>query len=89
MDRKGNLWTLANKAPLIEMQGLNPEEVNFSLYRVKPRDIIKGTVCGSVRRKNRSLVGSAIANESSDFDIRFDKKEEEKEKTEVVSEKRA
>lgn len=49
--------------------GLNIEEDNFSLFRVKPRDVIKGTVCGSNRR-DRAL--QAVAPLVDDTDKRFD-----------------
>lgn len=79
MDRRGNLWTLANKLPIILEKGLNEDEVNFSLYRVKPKDVIKGTVCAPSSRRDRAM--KAVGPLQDDTDERFDevvvKKEEE------------
>lgn len=67
--------------PIFMEKGLDTSEVNFSLYRIKPRDVIKGTVCGSHRR-DRTLAVSV-----DDMDKRFDvevKKVEDGGKVEVI-----
>lgn len=85
LDRKGNLWALSNKYPIYFEKGLNPSEVNFSLFRVKPRDVIKGTVCAGGRR-DRAL---GAASDPSTTDKRFDGEveEEEKKAEEIVTPK--
>lgn len=42
---KDNVWIMTNRLPMFIYSTLNPEEVNFRLYRVKVQDAIKGTVC--------------------------------------------
>jgi len=42
---KDNVWIMTNRLPMFIYSRLNPEEVNFRLYRVKVQDAIKGTVC--------------------------------------------
>lgn len=72
LDRKGNLWTLSNNYPAFWEKGLDVSAVNFSLFRVKPRDVVVGTVCaGNTGRRSRS--------KADDQDDRFDGEKKEAE----------
>lgn len=81
LDRKGNLWSLANKYQMLLTNGMDVTEDNFGLFRMKPREIIKGTVCEN-KRRDRAVKDLAVVVDDSDtrFDGDSTKKEEASDK---------
>lgn len=78
LDRKGNLWSLANKYQMLLTNGLDVAEDNFSLYRMKPKEVIKGTVCDNNKRRDRALEEEVVDDSDKRFDAEKTKDVEEK-----------
>lgn len=78
LDRKGNLWSLANKYQMLLTNGLDVAEENFSLYRMKPKEVIKGTVCDNNKRRDRALEEEVVDDSDKRFDAEKTKDVEEK-----------
>lgn len=45
VDHEGNLWFLTDKLPNHIYKKLNPEEVNYRIFKGAVKDVVKGTVC--------------------------------------------
>lgn len=45
VDREGHLWLLTDKLPTHIYKKLDPEEVNYRIFKGEVKDIVKGTVC--------------------------------------------
>lgn len=45
VDRDGNLWFLTDKLPNHIYKKLNPEQVNYRIFKGAVKDMVKGTVC--------------------------------------------
>ncbi|XP_018572790.1 protein yellow [Anoplophora glabripennis] len=45
LDHERNLWILSDKMPIFIYKDLNPEEVNYRIFKVPVDEAIKGTIC--------------------------------------------
>ncbi|PSN56703.1 Protein yellow [Blattella germanica] len=45
VDHDGNLWVLTDRLPVFIYKELDPEKVNFYIFKGVVKDLIKGTVC--------------------------------------------
>lgn len=45
VDHEGNLWFLTDRLPNHIYKKLDPEEVNYRIFKGAVKDVVKGTVC--------------------------------------------
>jgi len=45
VDPKGNVWMLTNRMPIFHYKSLDPNDVNFRIFKADTKEVIKGTVC--------------------------------------------
>lgn len=45
MDTQGHLFVLSNEWPVFAIDGIKPSDMEFSIFRCSPRDLIKDSVC--------------------------------------------
>lgn len=87
VDQKGNVWALSNKYPLIRSNGgMSQTEFNFNIFRIKPREVIKGTICAAParQRRNRALdieTKPTMTDVDKRFDVVIEEEVEEVQKT--------
>ncbi|KAK3919002.1 Protein yellow [Frankliniella fusca] len=49
IDPQGNLWMLSNRMPRFHYKHLDYTDVNFRIFKAPAKDLIKGTVCETVK----------------------------------------
>lgn len=47
VDKERNLWILSDRMPAYIYRGLNPDEINYRIFKGKVDDLIKGTPCAA------------------------------------------